>query len=91
MFVAAAKQCCTEPRPFTAKVPRIWDGVELGQLTQTGQRVILYCMTSCGRSFEGYECSSLLLLFGGLAGHWSGGVIACAALLYFHIYINIHT
>ena len=28
MFVAAAKQCCTEPRPFTAKGPGSWEGTE---------------------------------------------------------------
>ena len=33
MFIAAAKQCCIEPRPFSAKGPRSWEGTELGQLT----------------------------------------------------------
>ena len=40
MFIVPAKQCCTEPRPFTERDPRSWEGTELGQLTQTGQRVI---------------------------------------------------
>ena len=28
-FIVAAKQCCTEPRPFSAKGPRSWKGTEL--------------------------------------------------------------
>ena len=31
MFIVAAKQCCTEPRPFSVKGPRSWEGTELGQ------------------------------------------------------------
>ena len=26
MFIAAAKQCCKEPRPFTVKGPSSWEG-----------------------------------------------------------------
>jgi len=46
MFIVAVKQHFTEPRPFAAKYPRSWEGTELGQLTQTGQRDIPYNMTS---------------------------------------------
>lgn len=37
MFIVSAKQCCTEPRPFSAKGARSWEGKELEQLTETGQ------------------------------------------------------
>jgi len=33
MFIVAAKQCCTEPEPFSVKGPGSWEGTELGQLT----------------------------------------------------------
>lgn len=33
MFIAAAKQCSTEPRPFSVKGPRSCEGTELAQLT----------------------------------------------------------
>jgi len=33
MFIVAAKQCCTEPRPLAAKGQRSWERTELGQLT----------------------------------------------------------
>ena len=33
MFIAAAKQCYTETRPFSEKGPRNWEGTESGQLT----------------------------------------------------------
>jgi len=73
VFIAAAKQCCTEPRPFSEKGPRSWEGTELGQLTQTVQRDIPYHMTSCRRSSEGGGSSSgSLPLLRGLAEHWSG-------------------
>jgi len=36
-----------------------WEGTELGQLIQTGQRDIPYHMTSSRRSFEGDRRSSL--------------------------------
>jgi len=42
MFTVAAKQGCTEPRPFSAKGPRSWEGTELGQLTSTGQGDVPY-------------------------------------------------
>lgn len=32
MFVVAAKRCCTEVWPFSAKGLRSWEGTELGQL-----------------------------------------------------------
>jgi len=61
MFVVA-KQCCTEPRPFSVNCPRSWEGTELGQLTETGQRDIPYHMTSCRRSFEGDGSTSHSIL-----------------------------
>jgi len=33
MFIGAAKQHCIEPRQFSVKGPRSWEGTELGQLT----------------------------------------------------------
>jgi len=42
MFIVAAKQCCTEPRAFTVKGLRSWEGTELGHLTETGKRDIPY-------------------------------------------------
>lgn len=38
LFTIAAEQCCTDPRPFAAKGPRRWEGSELEQLTEVGQR-----------------------------------------------------
>lgn len=32
-LILAAKRCRTEPRPFSAKAPRSWEGAELGLLT----------------------------------------------------------
>jgi len=61
MFTVAAKQCCTEPRAFTAKGARSGGGNSIR--TENGQRDIPYRVTSHGRSFEG----------GDLVGHWSGG------------------
>ena len=66
MFIAAAKQCCADPRPFAAKGPRRWKGAELAQLTGSGQRDIPYHMTSCRRSFKVGRISSFpLSLLGG--------------------------
>ena len=39
MFVGAAQQCCPEPRPFAAKDPGIWEGRELGQLTEVAKGI----------------------------------------------------
>ena len=70
MFTAAAKQCCTEPRPLSVEGPRSWEGTELGQLTESGQRDIPYHLKASGRSLEkGCEFISLFSTAQGPAGH----------------------
>jgi len=58
MLIVVAKQGCMEPRLFTEKGPRSWEGTELGQLTKTGQKDIPYHMTSSSKSFEEGESLS---------------------------------
>ena len=65
MLTVAAKQYCAASRPFAAKGPRSWEGTELGQLTQAGQRDVLYHMTLCRRSSEGLGVHLTLLLLRG--------------------------
>ena len=59
--LVAAKQCCTEPGPFSAEGIRRWKRMELGQLTYIGKGDILHHMTSCRRSVERRETSSFSL------------------------------
>jgi len=33
LCIVAAEQHCTEPRPFSVKGPRSWEGTELEELT----------------------------------------------------------
>jgi len=57
MFLLLLSSAHRESRPFLLLTPpcqwigwgytRSWDGTQLGQLTQTGQRNIPYHMTSC--------------------------------------------
>lgn len=75
MFAVAAQQCCPEPRPFAAKDPGIWEGRELGQLTESGQRDIPWPVTSSRRIFEGgWSSFCSVPLLGGLAGRCPGSV-----------------
>ena len=93
MFMVAAKQCCKEARLSLGKETRSWEGTELGQLTETGQRGILYHMISSGSFGGGGSSSCSLLLFVGLAGHQleDGEQLLVHHLLYTFIYICIYT
>ena len=94
MFIVSAKQCCTEPRPFSAKGTKSWEGTELGQLTETGQRDIPYHTASRRRTSEGCGSSPLSLsLLMGPAGYRSGIASNCLCItcyIYFSIYIYIY-
>jgi len=91
VFIAAAKQCCTEPRTFSEKGPRSWEGTELGQLTQTDQSDIPYHMTSCEKTIKlrrvGQGGQPLFRVWLDLGQHVVSNFIICFInILYFYHY-----
>lgn len=78
VFIAAAKQSCTEPRPFSAMSP-------------SGRRHIPYHRTSSGRcSKRGWEFITFFHCLGALAGNWlwSGQQLLVRHLLYTYVYLS---
>jgi len=39
MYIVTAEQCCGEPRPFSAKGSRTWEGTELGQQPKLSKEI----------------------------------------------------